>query len=151
MASIISSVSSFQDRAADSEAGRSTSNAHLSDSAIQERHSGGQYPPNEHHGETTTTQRLLGGENPKVPRHNPTKVTEKRFKASHTPRRHKLSWYHDWWFWEVVGVVVSLGATAAIIIILTVYDDKPLPTWKYGITLNSMLSILSTISKVRLP
>lgn len=60
----------------------------------------------------------------------------------------RRSWYHDWWFWEIAGALLSLGSTAAIIIILAVYDHQPVPVLRYGITLNAMLSVLSTIAKV---
>lgn len=58
------------------------------------------------------------------------------------------SLFDDWWAWEIVAVMLSLAATAAIIIILAVYDGHPLPSWPYKITLNSLLSVLSTIAKV---
>ena len=66
-------------------------------------------------------------------------------------KRKNSSWYHDWWVWEIAAVVLSLGSTTAIIAILAKYNGKPLPNWPYKITLNSMLSVLSTISKVLFP
>lgn len=61
----------------------------------------------------------------------------------------KAPLFRDWWLWELVGAMLSLGATVAIIIILAVYDGHPLPSWPYRITLNSLLSVLSTIAKVQ--
>lgn len=61
----------------------------------------------------------------------------------------KASLFRDWWLLELVGATLSLGTTAAIIIILAVYDGHPLPSWPYKITLNSLLSVLSTIAKVQ--
>lgn len=55
----------------------------------------------------------------------------------------------DWWLWEIAGLALSLGFTVVIIVILAIYDDKPLPTWPYNITLNAMVSVLSTMAKVR--
>ena len=55
---------------------------------------------------------------------------------------------HDWWLWETLSIVLSLAATAAIIIILAVYDGHELPSWPYKITLNTIISLLSTIAKV---
>ena len=60
------------------------------------------------------------------------------------------SWYYDWWFWEVTGALLSLGSTVAIIVMLAVCNNGPLPVLRYGITLNAMLSVLSTIAKVSL-
>ena len=58
------------------------------------------------------------------------------------------SWYHDWWFWEVAGALLSLASTVAIVVMLAVCNGKPLPVLRNGITLNAMLSVLSTIAKV---
>ena len=60
------------------------------------------------------------------------------------------SWYHDWWFWEVAGALLSLASTVAIVVMLAVCNGKPLPVWRNGITLNAMLSVLSTIAKASL-
>ena len=60
----------------------------------------------------------------------------------------RRSWYHDWWFWELAGAILSLGSTVAIIVLLAVYNHQPVPVLRYGITLNAMLSVLSTIAKV---
>ena len=58
------------------------------------------------------------------------------------------SWYYDWWFWEAAGALLSLGSTVAIVAMLAVCDNKPMPALRYGITLNAMLSVLSTVAKV---
>ena len=58
------------------------------------------------------------------------------------------SWYHDWWFWEVAGALLSLASTVAIILMLAVCNNKPLELVEDGITLNAGLSVLSTIAKV---
>ena len=60
------------------------------------------------------------------------------------------SWYHDWWFWEVAGALVSLASTVAIVLMLAVCNNKPLELVEDGITLNAVLSVLSTVAKVRL-
>lgn len=62
----------------------------------------------------------------------------------------KRSWYHDWWFWEIAGALLSLGSTFGIVVMLAVYNHKPVPVLRYGITLNALLSVLSTIAKVSL-
>ena len=99
---------------------------------------------------TGTSQRLLGEENYKS-RNQPTvQEMEKGSLKSRSSKPGRRSWYYDWWFWEIVGMILNLGATVAIVAIFARYNDKPLPKWKYGITLNAMLSVLSTISKVRL-
>lgn len=61
---------------------------------------------------------------------------------------YKRSWIYDWWLWELLGIVLSLSVTTAIIVILAIYDGRPVPKWPYSITLNAMISIFSTIAKV---
>lgn len=59
------------------------------------------------------------------------------------------SWYSKW-IWEILGWVTSMISLAAIIIVLWYYDGRPMPDWPYGITLNALLSILSTVMKATL-
>ena len=68
----------------------------------------------------------------------------------HTPQMHygTRSWYYDWWFWEAAGALLSLGSTIAIVAMLAVCNNRPMPALRYGITLNAMLSVLSTVAKV---
>ena len=68
----------------------------------------------------------------------------------HPTRYESRSWYHDWWFWEISGALLSLGSTVGIVVMLAVYNHRPVPVLRYGITLNAMLSVLSTIAKVSL-
>lgn len=70
----------------------------------------------------------------------------------YTPQMHygTRSWYYDWWFWEAAGALLSLGSTIAIVAMLAVCNNKPMPALRYGITLNAMLSVLSTVAKVSL-
>lgn len=68
----------------------------------------------------------------------------------HTPQMHygTRSWYYDWWFWEAAGALLSLGSTIAIVVMLAVCNNRPMPALRFGITLNAMLSVLSTVAKV---
>ena len=63
-------------------------------------------------------------------------------------RHHEPSWLRDWWLWELAGIISSLIVTMAIIVMLLKYDGRPLPSWPYSITLNAMVSVLSTLAKV---
>ena len=58
------------------------------------------------------------------------------------------SWYYDWWFWEIAGAILSLGSTVAIVVMLAVCNNQPMPVLRHGITLNAILSVLSTVAKV---
>ncbi|OQD74569.1 hypothetical protein PENDEC_c010G03569 [Penicillium decumbens] len=69
-----------------------------------------------------------------------------------SPTRQKQthkSWYSEW-LWEFLGLVTSMVSLIAIIIVLWYYDGRPMPDWPYGITLNALLSILSTVMKATL-
>ena len=65
-----------------------------------------------------------------------------------TPYIHKSSWYYDWWFREILAILLGIGSTVAIVVILAMYDDKSLKDWPSKVTINTMLSVLSTVSKL---
>ena len=100
--------------------------------------------------ETVTAQPLL-------PRHNPGQREEMTadyemkdpFQIRQRPHG-KRSWYYDWWFWEIAGALLSLASTVAIILMLAAYNNKPLELVEAGITLNAVLSVLSTVAKASL-
>ncbi|KAL8842161.1 MAG: hypothetical protein Q9176_002854 [Flavoplaca citrina] len=54
----------------------------------------------------------------------------------------------NWWLWELIEACTSLAALAVIIIILFIYDGSSLPDWPSVFTINSVISFLSTISKL---
>ena len=51
------------------------------------------------------------------------------------------------WTWEILSCLTSIVFFIAIIVVLWKYDGKPMPDWPYGITLNALVSVLSTIMK----
>lgn len=51
------------------------------------------------------------------------------------------------WTLEIICCLVSLAFLAAILVVLYLYDGKPMPDWPYGITLNALVSVLSTVMK----
>ncbi|GFF85998.1 hypothetical protein IFM60648_07555 [Aspergillus lentulus] len=52
----------------------------------------------------------------------------------------------DWYVWEVLAVLVSAGTLVAMVALLIHFDHKPQPAWRL-LSLNSVISWLSTISK----
>lgn len=50
------------------------------------------------------------------------------------------------WTWEVVALLLAVGAVASIIALLARYHGKPLPSWPYEITLNALIAVLTTIA-----
>ena len=91
--------------------------------------------------------RFVEEEEKETQKQSNTQVSETEFE-SRDPGFAKTPLLWDWWLWEIAGIILSLVVTAAIIIILAMYDGQPLPNWPYHITLNAMLSVLSTIAKV---
>lgn len=53
------------------------------------------------------------------------------------------------WGWEILAVIGSASCLAALVGLLLGYDGKPIFTW-HGVTLNSIVSLLSTASKAAL-
>lgn len=50
------------------------------------------------------------------------------------------------WTWEVVALLLAIGAVASIIALLVRYNGRPLPSWPYEITLNALIAVLTTIA-----
>ncbi|CAI7572678.1 unnamed protein product [Penicillium glandicola] len=51
------------------------------------------------------------------------------------------------WTLELLSSLTSIVFLAAILVVLYMYNGKPMPDWSYGITLNSLVSVLSTVMK----
>jgi hypothetical protein len=52
----------------------------------------------------------------------------------------------DWWLKELLGLILSVLAFAAIVIILRVFEDHALPDWPFNISLNTFLALFITIA-----
>lgn len=59
----------------------------------------------------------------------------------------KLKVWSSKWVLETLSCVLSVGFLVAIVVVLANYDGKALPNWPYGITLNALVSVLSTFMK----
>ncbi|VUC23507.1 unnamed protein product [Clonostachys rosea] len=51
------------------------------------------------------------------------------------------------WYPELLWVAFDIALLVALIIILAEFNDKPMPKWKLGLTLNTVVAILSTVSR----
>lgn len=60
----------------------------------------------------------------------------------------KAKWVTDWWTVELVCWAIAALSIAGIVIILESHKNKPLPKWNFGITLNSLISILATTGQM---
>lgn len=81
---------------------------------------------------------------------NPTKKDEKKtFKQDvgrHRFSMHILGFLKPWWM-EVIASVLVLLAIMAIVLVLALYQNQPLPNWPFGISVNSLVSIFVVILK----
>jgi hypothetical protein len=48
---------------------------------------------------------------------------------------------------EAIAMVLSMGCLVAIAIIVSLYDGEALPQWRGGVTLNTVVSVLSTTAR----
>lgn len=52
-----------------------------------------------------------------------------------------------WWWWEIGASLLSIITIGLVVPVLKTIDNKPLDAWTYSIRPNSLISILTTISK----
>jgi hypothetical protein len=53
----------------------------------------------------------------------------------------------DGWLYEVAALAFSVGCLVALAVVLGIYDKKKTPEFAYNITLNALISVLSTAAK----
>ncbi|KAH9908155.1 hypothetical protein F4778DRAFT_798137 [Xylariomycetidae sp. FL2044] len=59
-------------------------------------------------------------------------------------QRHPWS---DTWLWELSAIMFSCACFIASLVLLAQYNQKPIPRFSYGITLNALVSVFMTFSK----
>lgn len=65
--------------------------------------------------------------------------------------RNFRSWFSsDSWQLEILSFFITLVCFACLIIVLQKFDNKPLPNWRSGLTLNTVVSWISTVLKATL-
>jgi hypothetical protein len=53
---------------------------------------------------------------------------------------------NETWTFEILALVVALGAVAAIIGVVAQYNGRALPDWPHDITLNALIALLATFA-----
>ncbi|KFY46556.1 hypothetical protein V494_00432 [Pseudogymnoascus sp. VKM F-4513 (FW-928)] len=56
----------------------------------------------------------------------------------------------NWWWLEIVGLVLCILSLMATVIILDKYNGKPINDWPYKITLNAVISVVATMTQMAL-
>lgn len=64
--------------------------------------------------------------------------------------RHWSLRMRPYWLFEILCATISVCSLAAIVGLLAAYDNKPLTDWRFVLSLNTVVSILGTISKAAL-
>lgn len=54
------------------------------------------------------------------------------------------------WYMEIVSSILALSCIAAIVIILSLYQGKPLPAWPKLISVNALIAVFTAIFKASL-
>lgn len=62
-------------------------------------------------------------------------------------QRDGLSAYLKFWVAEWIFSIVSIMILVALVILLYMFDGKPAPNWRFGLTLNTIAAFLSTICR----
>ncbi|KAI1128944.1 hypothetical protein F5Y10DRAFT_291583 [Nemania abortiva] len=55
-------------------------------------------------------------------------------------------WVTDYWIWEFASWFTSALLLSGAILTLSIHQDQPLPEWPFGITINALISFLSSLS-----
>ncbi|KAK7750079.1 hypothetical protein SLS62_007947 [Diatrype stigma] len=94
-------------------------------------------------GSTISTDKLAGpgdgGGPPMVSAMSPLK--EKWKKKISSPKTAGGSWT-----WEIVTIIIALGAVSSIMGVLARFNGQALPEWPYYITLNALIALLATVT-----
>jgi hypothetical protein len=64
-------------------------------------------------------------------------------------KNHSKSLVADSWLIEIICIVLSLVSLAAILVLLAYYNGKPFLDW-HRLTLNTVISIFATVSRIAL-
>lgn len=88
-------------------------------------------------------------------RHRPTHIPLSKIKQPSSIFKHpggiKEWWrsrrYLNIWWWETICCIIALAALIAIVVTIRAHEHKPLPQWRYGLTVNAMIAAYTVILK----
>ncbi|KAI0400350.1 hypothetical protein F4802DRAFT_585226 [Xylaria palmicola] len=58
-----------------------------------------------------------------------------------------FSWQSSWWWWEILALVACIASAVGLVVLLKLINNTTLQQWFLPIQPNSVISILTTISK----
>ncbi|KAK6823461.1 hypothetical protein PG987_013718 [Apiospora arundinis] len=53
-----------------------------------------------------------------------------------------------WWYTEFAWLLIGFLGLAGVLAVLGMYDKKPTPRWPLGITINSLIALLTSLSRL---
>lgn len=60
---------------------------------------------------------------------------------------HFNRYFDNWWAWEISAGLLAVICLTTIMIVLAVFDGKPQPEMRWGITLNALIALIVTVMK----
>jgi hypothetical protein len=56
-------------------------------------------------------------------------------------------WFLEWWMMEILSWFFGLACMVIVAVVLLKHDGKPVPQWKIGLSIGSVISIFSGFAK----
>ena len=82
-----------------------------------------------------------------LPKHHADTVQARYFSLCDRVSLIHSTWITNWWTLEILSWFSAAWAFGMIVLTLGLLHDKPLPQWPSGITVNSLISVLSQIGQ----
>ncbi|KAJ0161694.1 hypothetical protein CTA2_5795 [Colletotrichum tanaceti] len=77
-----------------------------------------------------------------------TRVAENTLRRRTPIHFHELTqWCSDNWVFEILALVISTVCLLGIVTTLLLHGNRPLPQWPFSISINALISALSTVSR----
>lgn len=68
---------------------------------------------------------------------------------AHTSPRHILKTLYNYpWLWETLSLLSAFLSLCGFMLLLHHYDNRPNPTWFSGLSLNTVVSVISTVFRI---
>ncbi|QDS77233.1 hypothetical protein FKW77_003088 [Venturia effusa] len=77
--------------------------------------------------------------------------TQRKTNTVAEPQFHQSKTLHaKGWLWEVLSLLTACVSLAGFMSLLMRYDGKPSPHWKFGMSLNTAVSLMSTMFRINI-
>jgi Protein of unknown function (DUF3176) len=62
-------------------------------------------------------------------------------------RRFVTQYLMEWWLLELLSWAISALCMAALVAVFVYFDHRKMPQWKFGLTLNALISLISGVAR----